>query len=135
MSAIPDLPAHSIESTYLQRTPRSLEYFTAAQRVLPGGDTRTITYFGPHPLYFSEGQGPTLIDVDGNHYLDFLGNYTSIIHGHNHPNLTRAITEQAARGTAFGACALIQIELAEEICRRVPSVARVRFCNSGTEAT
>src|SRR5574341_663 len=135
---MPDTPhpvARQIEETYRRRTPRSAEHYQAAQRYLPGGDTRTITYFDPYPLYFAQGQGQHLYDVDGNVYLDFLGNYTSIIHGHSHPDLTRAIHEQAANGTAFGACAPIQIALAEEICRRVPSVEQVRFCNSGTEAT
>lgn len=127
--------ADSIESDYRQRTPHSLEYHKAAQAYLPGGDTRTITFFPPYPLYIVSAQGAVMTDADSNTYHDFLGNYTSTVHGHNHPELTRAIAEQAAMGTAYGACAPVQIDLAREICRRVPSVDHVRFCNSGTEAT
>jgi glutamate-1-semialdehyde 2,1-aminomutase len=127
--------AQQIEETYRRRTPGSAERHHAAQRSLPGGDSRTITYFHPYPLYIAEGRGQRMFDVDGNEYLDFLGNYTSIIHGHGHPKLAQAIAEQAARGTAFGACTDVQVALAEEICRRMASVSQVRFCNSGTEAT
>ncbi len=127
--------AHAIESAYRQRTPGSAEYHRTARRCFPGGDTRTITYFDPYPLYIARGQGQRMVDVDGNEYLDFLGNYASIIHGHGHPRLVQAIAEQAARGTAYGACAPIQIALAQEICGRVASISQIRFCNSGTEAT
>ncbi|MGB0387839.1 MAG: aspartate aminotransferase family protein [Ardenticatenaceae bacterium] len=127
--------ADQIEQEYRQRTPRSVEYYRSAQEYLPGGDSRTITYFTPHPLYMEGAEGPRMTDVDGNVYLDFLGNYTSIIHGHGHPALTKAIAEQAARGTAYAACVPAQITLAKELCRRVASVEQVRFCNSGTEAT
>ncbi len=132
---MPHPVTQQIEATYRERTSRSAKLHQEALRHLPGGDSRTITYFDPYPLYFAEARGPSVIDVDGNAYLDFLGNYTSIIHGHGHPEIVRAIAEQAARGTAFGACSPLQVALAEEICRRVASVDQVRFCNSGTEAT
>ncbi len=127
--------AQHIEAIYRERTPKSAEQHTRAARVLPGGDSRTITYFAPHPLYIARGQGPRMTDVDGNVYLDFLGNYTSIIHGHGHPAIVEAIARQAAEGSAYAACTPSQVELAEEITRRVESVDQVRFCNSGTEAT
>jgi glutamate-1-semialdehyde 2,1-aminomutase len=127
--------ALKIEDMYRQRTPRSFEHHQVAQRHLPGGDSRTITYFGPHPLYIEKGEGQRMTDVDGNVYLDFLSNYTSMIHGHAHPTLVQAIAAQAARGTGYAACVPVQIELAEALCDRLPSVEQVRFCNSGTEAT
>lgn len=127
--------AHKIQESYVQRTPQSLAYHRFARQYMPGGDTRTITYFEPHPLYMRSGEGPRLTDVDGNVYLDFLGNYTSQIHGYGHPAIVEAISTQAAQGTAFGANAPAQTALAEELCRRLPSLEKVRFCNSGTEAT
>ncbi len=127
--------AQEIEEIYRQRTTRSADYHRTAQHYLPGGDSRTITFFAPHPLYMKDAQGVEMTDVDGNLYLDFLSNYTSIIHGHGHPVITAAIAEQAARGTAMAACMPAQITLAKALCDRVASVEQVRFCNSGTEAT
>ena len=77
--------ARQIEETYRQRTPRSLELYHSAEGVLPGGDSRTITYFDPYPLYIESGQGPRLIDVDGNTYLDFSSGIYVTGLGHCHP--------------------------------------------------
>jgi glutamate-1-semialdehyde 2,1-aminomutase len=119
---------------YRARTPRSAELYERAIEVFPGGDTRTGTFFLPYPTFMARGSGAQMWDVDGNVYLDFLGNFTSLVHGHAHPRLTSAIAEQAARGTAFPFPGEPALHLAEEIVRRVPSVERLRFCNSGTEA-
>src|SRR5690242_14631547 len=93
----------SIEDRYRERTRGSGALFERAQRSLPGGDTRSALYFPPYPTYMSRGGGARLYDVDGNDYLDLLNNYTSLVHGHAHPAIVAAITEQAARGTAHGA--------------------------------
>lgn len=106
-----------------------------ARRVLPGGDTRTGVYYAPYPAFMVQGSGAYLTDLDGNQYLDFLNNYTSLVHGHAHPALLNAAREQLPNGTAFASPMVKQIELAELLCARVPSVEHVRFCNSGTEAT
>jgi glutamate-1-semialdehyde 2,1-aminomutase len=106
-----------------------------AQRYLPGGDTRTVAFFTPYPLYMERGQGCRLYDVDGNEYIDLLNNYTSLIHGHAFPPVVEAIARQAALGTAYAACTENQHQLAELIAERVASVDQIRFCNSGTEAT
>ncbi len=127
--------AAAVVSRYQERTSASARWHQAAQRVLPGGDTRTVTFFSPHPLYIQEAAESTLTDVDGNHYLDLLGNYTSMVHGHAQPDIVKAIAEQAARGTGHAASDSGQVALAEALCARVPSLERVRFCNSGTEAT
>lgn len=74
-------------------------------------------------------------DVDGNQRLDFICNYSSMILGHAHPAIVRAVSAQVARGTGWAAAHSAEVELAEELCRRVPSIELVRFCNSGTEAT
>ncbi|HSF60965.1 MAG TPA: aminotransferase class III-fold pyridoxal phosphate-dependent enzyme [Gaiellaceae bacterium] len=126
--------ASEIESRYAERTPESASRAAEAAWFLPGGDTRSITWFRPHPLYVEEGRGCELLDVDGNAYIDLLLNYTSLVHGHAHPAITAAIAQQAARGTAFAAAHDGQVRLARLLCERVGSVERVRFCNSGTEA-
>ena len=120
---------------YLARTPRSRVLFERATRSLPGGSTRTTVYAAPYPPYIAFGEGLRIHDVDGNVYRDFLGNYTSLILGHAHPAVVAAVEAQVRRGSAFAAPTETEIELAEEIRRRVPSIERLRFTNSGTEAT
>jgi glutamate-1-semialdehyde 2,1-aminomutase len=83
----------------------------------------------------ARGEGLHTWDLDGNEYRDFLGNYTSLILGHAHPEVVGAVTAQVRRGSAFAAPTEIEIELAEEIRSRLPSIERIRFTNSGTEAT
>ena len=102
---------------------------------MPGGTTRTTTYFDPYPLYIERGEGCRIWDADGTERIDMLGNYSSMILGHAHPKVVEAIRAQAARGTAFAAANPIEVKLAALLCERVPSVDAVRFCNSGTEAT
>jgi glutamate-1-semialdehyde 2,1-aminomutase len=80
------------------------------------------------------GKGPLLWDVDGNSYIDLLYNYTSLVHGHAYPRIVSAIEANVGRGSVWPAGSRDQIELAELICGRIPSIERVRFCNSGTEA-
>jgi glutamate-1-semialdehyde 2,1-aminomutase len=123
-----------IVERYAERTPGSAALHARARRSMPGGDTRTIVFFAPHPLYIERAAGAVMADVDGNDYLDFLGNYTSLVHGHAHPAIVEAISVQAARGTAHAAGSEAAVELAETIVDRVPSVNAVRFANSGTEA-
>ena len=120
---------------YVAMTPASAALHARARRSMPGGDTRTVISFPPHPLYIAEASGSRLVDVDGNTYLDLLGNYTSMIHGHAHPVIVDAIATQAARGTGHAAGTTQAVELAEMLVGRVPGLDAVRFCNSGTEAT
>jgi glutamate-1-semialdehyde 2,1-aminomutase len=124
----------SIVERYVERTPRSAALHARAGRSMPGGDTRTIVFFTPHPLYIEGAAGAVMTDVDGNDYLDLLGNYTSLVHGHAHPAIVEVISRQAARGTAHAAGNEAAVELAETIVARVASVDSVRFANSGTEA-
>jgi glutamate-1-semialdehyde 2,1-aminomutase len=120
---------------YLARTPGSAAMFKRAAVSLPGGSTRTTIYSAPYPPYMVRGEGIRTWDVDGNEYRDFLGNYTSLILGHAHPEVVAAVEAQVRRGSAFAAPTETEIELAEEIRRRLPSIERIRFTNSGTEAT
>ncbi len=128
-------PAHQELATYLARTPASRALHDRAREVLPGGDTRTGTFHAPYPLYVSHGDGCYLTDADGRRYLDTLYNFTSLLHGHAYPPIVEAIAAQAARGTVHGTANELQVRLAEVLRARVPSVERLRFCNSGTEAT
>ncbi|HET7471590.1 MAG TPA: aspartate aminotransferase family protein [Candidatus Limnocylindrales bacterium] len=127
--------ASALVDEYVARTPRSRELFERATRSLPGGSTRTTVYSAPYPPYAASGSGLLVTDVDGNVYRDFLGNYTSLILGHAHPAVVAAVESQVRRGSAFAAPTEVEIELAEEIRRRVPSIERLRFTSSGTEAT
>ena len=120
---------------YVARTPRSRALFERATASLPGGSTRTTVFSAPYPPYVASGSGLWVEDVDGNRYRDFLGNYTSLILGHAHPAVVAAVEAQVRRGSAFAAPTETEVELAEEIRRRVPSIERLRFTSSGTEAT
>jgi glutamate-1-semialdehyde 2,1-aminomutase len=124
-----------IFQSYAERTKGSKALDEKAKHRLPGGDTRTATYFFPYPPYMAEGRGCRLVDCDGNVYVDFLNNYTSLIHGHAHPRIVAAAKDQLEKGTVLGAPGEIQIRHAEHLCGRVPSIETVRYCNSGTEAT
>lgn len=119
---------------YERRTPRSRERFARALDVLPGGDTRASTFYPPYPIAVERGQGTTLVDLDGNRYADFLLNYTSLIAGHRHPAVLAAVEEALTRTTGVAAPVPGQVELAAELVRRVASVDRVRFTNSGSES-
>jgi glutamate-1-semialdehyde 2,1-aminomutase len=123
------------EEIYRRTTPASRALHEKAVKVMPGGTTRTTTYFDPYPLYIDRGEGCRIWDADGAERIDMIGNYTAMMLGHAHPKVVDAIRRQAARGTGFAAANPIEVELATLLCERVPSLDRVRFCNSGTEAT
>jgi glutamate-1-semialdehyde 2,1-aminomutase len=119
---------------YRENSPTSAQAFERARKVLPGG-VKGAYYFDPYPLTVSHGDGCCLYDVDGRRYVDFNNHHTAQILGHNHPAVRKAIEEQVSRGVALSAPTGVETELAEEMCSRVSSLERVRFCNSGTEAT
>jgi glutamate-1-semialdehyde 2,1-aminomutase len=102
---------------------------------MPGGNSRTTTFFDPYPFYIGRGQGAHVIDADGNDRLDFNGNYTSLVLGHAAPEVVKAAQEAAALGMSFPGPTDHEIRLAEMLTRRIPSLQHVRFTNSGTEAT
>jgi glutamate-1-semialdehyde 2,1-aminomutase len=123
-----------IEERYRAATAKSVELGKRAERVMPGGDTRTTTYYRPYPLTLARGEGPFVWDVDGNKYIDLIGNYTSLVHGNAYPPIVEAVSKAVRDGSAWPARSIAQVELATLICERVASIDRVRFCNSGTEA-
>ncbi|MET3597805.1 glutamate-1-semialdehyde 2,1-aminomutase [Mesorhizobium shonense] len=107
--------------------------FERARKVMPGGNTRTTVYIDPFPIYADRGEGCHVWDVDGNVYYDCINNFTAMIHGYGHPDVTTAVVSQIAHGTAFGAPTESELDLAELLVERLPSVEQVRFANSGTE--
>jgi glutamate-1-semialdehyde 2,1-aminomutase len=126
---------HPLIAEYLRFSPGSRALAQRARHVFPGGDTRASAHYGPYPLVVDSAAGCRLTDVDGNVLLDFMNNFTSLIHGHAHPDVVRAVQEQAAKGSAYAAASVNQIELAEMIVDRVPSIEQLRFTSSGTEGT
>ncbi len=120
---------------YAAKTGRSRALFEEALAVMPGGNTRTTTFFDPYPFYIQRGQGAHVWDADGIERVDFNGNYTSLILGHAPAEIVKAVQEVAVRGLSFPGPTEHEIRLAEAIGRRVPSIETLRFTNSGTEAT
>src|SRR5436305_2296877 len=90
---------------------------------------------GRDPLFVSHGAGADLVDVDGNHYVDWVCSWGPLIHGHAHPEIVRAVEQAAEKGTSFGAPTEAEVDLAEEVIARVPSIEMLRMTSSGTEAT
>ncbi|MFT5511342.1 MAG: glutamate-1-semialdehyde 2,1-aminomutase [Hyphomicrobiaceae bacterium] len=120
--------------TYVHKHPKARAVHEEACRHLPGGNTRTVLFHGPFPLRAERGEGPYLHDVDGHRYLNLLGEYTAGIFGHSHPVIQTAIVEAAATGMNLGAHNVAEAELARLVTQRFPTLERVRFTNSGTEA-
>ncbi len=108
--------------------------FEEAKNYLAGGNSRLTVYYKPHPVYLDRGEGAHLFDADGNRYLDAINNYTSLIHGHANPAIEAAAIAAMHGGTAFAGPTRYEIDLARLLCERLPSVDRVRFVNSGSEA-
>jgi len=129
------LIAEQIQQEYVGHTPASASAYERAKRSMPGGDTRTVAFHPPYPLTIVKGEGYTLTDLDGNTYIDLLNNYTSLIHGHAFEPITQAVSAQLPLGTNYAAALQAQADLAERLTGRVASVDKVRFTNSGTEAT
>ncbi len=120
---------------YEARTPKSRALQAEAALVLPGGSSRGTAYFPPYPFFAEGGEGHYVYDADGNRYLDFMLNATSLILGHAHPEIVEGLAAQAAKGTAFSTPTVSQTRLARLLCDRIPSLDAVRFTNSGTEGT
>lgn len=124
-----------VYTPYSKKRPRSEAMHKEARLFLPGGDTRTVTFYRPFPTFMAHGEGCRLYDVDGNSYIDMVNNMTSLILGHAHPKVTAAVIEQVKRGSVYSSPVEIQFRLGQILCDRLPSAEKVRFCNSGTEAT
>jgi glutamate-1-semialdehyde 2,1-aminomutase len=119
-------------------TSRNLQLFQRAQKVIPGGVNSPVRAFrsvGGTPPFIVNGRGSRITDADGKSYIDYVGSWGPLILGHAHPRVVTATREMAAKGLSFGAPTEIEIELAELLCRLLPSLDLVRLVSSGTEAT
>jgi glutamate-1-semialdehyde 2,1-aminomutase len=117
---------------------QSEELFARAQRVIPGGVNSPVRAFnavGGTPRFVRKAEGSRMWDADGQEYIDYVGSWGPMILGHAFPPVVEAIQKAAARGTSYGAPCVAEIELAERVVRLVPSIEKVRFVSSGTEAT
>jgi glutamate-1-semialdehyde 2,1-aminomutase len=117
---------------------RSSELFDRAKRVLPGGVNSPVRAFravGGTPFFVARGHGSSLVDVDGREFVDYVCSWGALILGHAHPAVLAAIHVAAENGWTYGAPCPAEVELAEEVRRRMPSLEVMRFVNSGTEAT
>jgi len=118
-------------------TDLSLAWHERAKRVIPGGVSSPVRAFsavGGTPRYMVKGVGSHVWDVDGNEYIDLVGSWGPMIVGHSHPEVIKAVLEVARDSSSFGAPSPHEVELAEEICRRISVIEKVRFVSSGTEA-
>ncbi len=120
---------------YTAKRPKSLDAFNAAAEVMPGGNTRTVLFHDPYPFRAKSGQGAWLTDIDENRVLNLLGEYTAGLFGHDHPAIHKAIDEALSGGVNLGAHNIFESLFAAAVCNRFPSINKVRFTNSGTEAT
>ncbi|WP_329089034.1 MULTISPECIES: glutamate-1-semialdehyde 2,1-aminomutase [unclassified Streptosporangium] len=122
----------------MSRTENSEALFARAREIVPGGVNSPVRAFGAvggTPRFMTSGQGPYIIDVDGNRYVDLVCSWGPMILGHRHPAVIEALREALRDGTSFGTATPGEVELAEEIVARVEPVEKVRLVSSGTEAT
>src|SRR5688500_1324743 len=119
------------------RYPKSEKLFASASRILPGGVDSPVRAFksvGATPLFIVSGRGAYLKDVDGHKFIDYVMSWGPLIHGHAPKGLLRTLEKTAARGTSFGAPTELETRLAHRVAMLMPSIERIRFVSSGTEA-
>lgn len=117
---------------------KSAEIFERGRKILVGGVDSPVRAFravGGTPLVIERAEGARLYDADGREYIDYVCSWGALILGHAHPDVVRAVGEQAKRGTSYGMTSPLEIELGEQIAKALPSIERIRFVSSGTEAT
>jgi len=120
------------------KTAKSQKEFARARGLFPGGVNSPVRAFravGGEPLFIARGEGAHLVDVDGNHLVDYVLSWGALLGGHAHPEIVRAVADAAAHGTSFGAPTPRESDLAEKVRELVPSMKKMRFVSSGTEAT
>ena len=123
-----------LEERFRAGSPKSAAYFQRGREPM-AGPAKGAFYYPPYPLVMARGEGCYLEDVEGRRYVDCANHHTTQLIGHNHPAIVKALTDQIARGIALGAPAGVEVETSEELCGRVQTLDRVRYVNSGTEAT
>jgi glutamate-1-semialdehyde 2,1-aminomutase len=133
--ADPGVRESGIVETYKARTRRAAELSRKARQVLPGGIVHESRRMWPYGIYGERAAGSRKWDVDGNEYVDYYGGHGSLLLGHQHPEVVAAIHAQVDKGMHLAAAHELEVEWARLISSMVPSVERVRFTSSGTEAT
>jgi glutamate-1-semialdehyde 2,1-aminomutase len=131
-------PSSSSSSSGGDSRPRSTEIFERGKKVLVGGVNSPVRSFrsvGGTPLVVDHAAGARLYDADGREYIDYVCSWGALILGHAHPDIVAAIADQARKGTSYGMTSPLEAELGEQIIRALPSIERIRFVSSGTEAT
>jgi len=128
-------PSSGITARFEARTSASRREWETFGGHLPEGHTRSAAFFPPHPIVLERGEGPIVIDADGNRYYDLLNNYTSLVHGNAHPQLVEAALSVIGGGTVFPAPHRLQATHAALLCDRLAHAEMVRYTNSGTEAS
>jgi glutamate-1-semialdehyde 2,1-aminomutase len=120
---------------YLRRHPGSGKLFDQASGVTPGGVSHNLRFFPPYPLFVEAASGNRLWDVDGTEYVDYWMGHFALLLGHNPEPIVSALRDQLDHGMQWGVVNPLEVELAERVRRHVPCAERVRFCNTGAEAT
>jgi glutamate-1-semialdehyde 2,1-aminomutase len=119
---------------YISKTSRSRKLYDRAKKFLPAGVSYFIRHFEPYPFYTKEARGSKIVDIDGNEYIDFWMGHYSLILGHSPPEVVKAVRDQIDKGFHYGTSHELEVAMAEQIVKMVPSAKMVRFTNSGTEA-
>src|ERR1051326_4431131 len=125
MATVDEDHATTHGNRYLEPGSRSAELYARASAVMPGGNSRTTVFAAPHPSYAASARGVTVTDVDGQTRLDFVNNYTALIHGHAHPRIVESVTRQLTQGTAVSFPTENEVRLAELLTDRVDSIERI----------
>ncbi len=124
-----------IADAYREKFPVCRERHERMIHYIPGGATRSLSYFKPYPIHIEYGQGAFVFSPEGHKLLDVTNAYGAIVHGHGDPDVVKAVRDGIARGSQYSSPTESQYKLARLLCERVPGFDRVRFLNSGTEAT
>jgi len=117
---------------------KSEDLFNQAKDYIPGAVNSPVRAFngvGGTPVFVAKANGAYFTDVDGKDYVDYVGSWGPMVHGHNHPDIRNAVIEASANGLSFGAPTEIELTMARKVCEMVPSIEQVRMVSSGTEAT
>ena len=119
---------------YCELNVRSKRHTEKVRAIIPSGTSRTLLRHPPFPFFVERASGVSSVDIDGNERIDFHNNYTTLVHGHGHPEVMAAIEEQLPKGTTYSAPGIQEERLVSLLCERVKSVEQVVFNSSGTEA-
>ena len=124
-----------IIDAYMEKFPISRERHERLINYIPGGATRSLSYFKPYPIHISHGKGAYVYTHEGHRLFDVTNAYGALVHGHGDPDVVKAVQEGIEKGSQYSTPTDGQYRLARLLCERVPGFDRVRFLNSGTEAT